>query len=439
VRILRSHVLLSIAAAAVAVSLSAQQAQDSPYKDMDEYNLVQEINKAADPKKKVELLNSWVTKYPESKLKWERMGAMLGACQSAGDAPCMKKTALEMIQLKPKEAVGYSYVCLLTLSMQDKSEGALADGEKAANGLLELLPSLAKPANATDAQFDQSKKDSTALAHKVLGWVKMSRNDFPNAEKSFLDSLRANPNDATVSMWTGQMVQKQQDQTKQALIVWHFCRAGHYTGAQGALPPATAQQLQGICKKNYVLLRDVEAGLQDFINRAVKEVIPPAEGVTIVSKEEEDAKAYNEIVKNNPDLAVWMNTKKELEKEGGEAYFGKEMKGTLFKNKGKIISHKPEEKPTEIVVGLLDGTKAEMTLMLSGPLPGKADPGTEITFEGVPTAFTKDPFNVTLEVEREKVGGWPDKGPMPPITAPRKPVVGKKPVAPVKRPVMKKK
>ena len=86
-RILRSHVLLSIAAATLAVNLAAQQAQDSPYKDMDEYNLVQEINKAADPKKKVELLNSWVSKYPDSKLKWERAGALLGAC-----ATCDSKT-----------------------------------------------------------------------------------------------------------------------------------------------------------------------------------------------------------------------------------------------------------------------------------------------------------------------------------------------------------
>jgi len=424
-----------LTAAALVTSLAAQAQQESPYKDVDEYNLVQEINKAADAKKKVELLNQWKTKYPESKLAWERMGAMLGACQAAGDAPCMKKTALDMIQAKPKEFVGYYYVSLLTLSMGDKAEAALADGEKAANGLLEVIPGMPKPANVTDAQFDAAKKDYSALAHKVLGWVKMNRNDHAGAEKSFLDSLRANPNDALVSFWTGQMVLRQKDSARLAYVVWHYCRAGHgqFTG-QGVLDANTTKQVQESCRKNYVQLRDVEAGLQDFIARSVKEVVPP-EGVVIVSKEEEDAKAYNEIVKNNPDLAVWMNTKKELEKEGGEAYFEKEMKGTLFKNKGKIISIKPEEKPTEIVVGLLDGTKAEMTLVLSGPLPGKADAGTEITFEGVPSKFTKDPFNVALDVEREKVGNWPDTSPMPPITAPRKPAAVKKPAAPVRRPV----
>jgi hypothetical protein len=436
VSFLRSKTFLSISAVVLATVLPAQQAaQESPYKDTEEYNLVQEINKATDAKKKVELIGTWRTKYPESKLAWERLGALLGACQAAGDAPCMRKTALEMIQAKPKEFVGYYYVSLLTLSMQDKSEAALADSEKAANGLLEIIPSMAKPANVTDAQFDASKKQYTALGHKVLGWVKMTKNDHPGAETSFLDSLRADPNDAVVSFWTGQVVQRQKNETKQGLIVWHYCRAGNATGA-GALPPAQAQPIQETCRKSYVLLRDVEAGLQDFIARAVKEVIPPADGVKIVSKAEEDAIEYNRIVKEKPELAVWMNTKKELEKEGGDAYFEKDMKGTLFKNKGKIISIKPEEKPMEIVVGLLDAAKPEVTLMLSGPLPGKADPGTEITFEGVPTKFVKDPFNVVLEVEREKIGEWPDKSPMPPITAPRKPPVAKKGVAPVKRPAV---
>ena len=434
-RILRSHVLLSISAVVFAAGLSAQAQQESPYKDIEEYNLVQEINKAADPKKKVELINTWKTKYPESKLSWERLGALLGACQAAADAPCMKKTALEMIQAKPKEWLGYYYVNLLTLSMQDKSEAALADGEKAANGLLELIPGIAKQPNQTDAQMDATKKAYTALAHKVQGWSKMSKADNVGAEKAFLDSLRVEPSDAVVSFWTGQVVQRQKDENKQALIVWHYCRAGFATGT-GALPPAQATPVQENCKKFYVVLRDVESGLQEFIARAVKEVIPPAEGVSIKSKVAQDIEEYNRIVKEKPELAVWMNTKKELEKDGGEAYFDKEMKGTSFPNKGKIISIKPEEKPTEIVVGLLDGTKAEMTLMLSGPLPGKADPGTEITFEGVPTKFVKDPFNVVLEVEREKIGDWPDKSPMPPITAPRKPVAGKKPVAPIKRPAV---
>lgn len=410
----------------------AQEQQKSPWKDQAEYDLVQQINKTTDPKQKIQLLNQWKEKYPEATFAWERLNSLLGAHQQAGDADGMRKCALEMIQVKPKEIVGYYWMNLLTLSQQKKDDASLADGEKAAKGMLDLLPTLPKPANATDAQWAEQKKETEATALKVLGWTKMTRNDHTGAEKDFTDSLKVNPNDAQVSLWTGQVVLRQKDDKKQAQVVWHYCRAGGVTG-KGALDPAGQKQMQELCKKYYLQLREVESGLNEFSARATKEVIPPAD-LEIKAKSQEDAEKYNEILKTNPDLAVWMNTKKELEGAEGDKYFKDNMKDTLFKNKGKIISHKPEEKPTELVVGLLDGTTAEVTLKLSGPLPGKADAGTEITFEGVPTEFVKDPFNVSIEVEREKVGGWPDKGPMPPITAPRKVAPVKKGVAPVKRP-----
>jgi hypothetical protein len=37
----------------------------------------------------------------------------------------------------------------------------------------------------------------------------------------------------------------------------------------------------------------------------------------------------------------------------------------------------------------------------------------EIEFAGVPTSFTKEPYNVTFEVEKKKVAGWPGKDAAP--------------------------
>ena len=47
-------------------------------------------------------------------------------------------------------------------------------------------------------------------------------------------------------------------------------------------------------------------------------------------------------------------------------------------------------------------------------MPGKADKGTEIQFEGVPTAFTKDPFMLTFDVQgKDKIEGWPAQATAP--------------------------
>ena len=77
--------------------------------------------------------------------------------------------------------------------------------------------------------------------------------------------------------------------------------------------------------------------------------------------------------------------------------------------KGKLISAKPALRPKELVLSVGDGTTPDATLVLDAPLPGKAEPGVEIEFAGVPTSFTKEPYKVTFEVEKKKVAGWPGK------------------------------
>jgi hypothetical protein len=62
-----------------------------------------------------------------------------------------------------------------------------------------------------------------------------------------------------------------------------------------------------------------------------------------------------------------------------------------------------------------------VTLKFENPLPGKAEPGTEIEFEGVPSAFTKEPFMLAFDVEgKDKIQGWPAQAATPPRkTVPR--------------------
>jgi len=69
-------------------------------------------------------------------------------------------------------------------------------------------------------------------------------------------------------------------------------------------------------------------------------------------------------------------------------------------------------------MGRFDKNVGEITLNLASPMPNDAEPGTEIKFEGVPSAFSKDPFMVTFDVEgKDKIEGWPE----PPAPARRPP------------------
>jgi hypothetical protein len=74
---------------------------------------------------------------------------------------------------------------------------------------------------------------------------------------------------------------------------------------------------------------------------------------------------------------------------------------------GRVVEAKPSCRPTELVVSLSgrEGTPAEAVLRLQKPLAGKVEVGSEFRFEGVSTAFTREPFLLTMEVDPAEVKG----------------------------------
>jgi len=46
-----------------------------------------------------------------------------------------------------------------------------------------------------------------------------------------------------------------------------------------------------------------------------------------------------------------------------------------------------------------------VTLKLDAGVSGKPETGTEIQWEGVPSAFSKEPFMLTMDTEKAKVEG----------------------------------
>jgi hypothetical protein len=122
-------------------------------------------------------------------------------------------------------------------------------------------------------------------------------------------------------------------------------------------------------------------------------------------------------------LAFWLGIKKQLVDTGGEQYWESGMKGAALpgkipetdftKLKGTVISMKPAKNPKEVVLGLENPTVPEVTLKFETPLPGAVDAGTALEFSGIANGFTKDPFMVTFEVEKENLDGWTGKATTP--------------------------
>jgi tetratricopeptide (TPR) repeat protein len=405
---------LILAAGSPAPQAQAPAAQKN-WKDRDEYDLFNSITTATDAQKKLDLLNQWTTKYPATDFKTERNTLFITTYAALGRPKDALGSAKQLVADNPKDFTGLYYMTLLTLQALDTSAGALDDSEKAANGLIGALDdqfaAAKKPAQVSDADWAKARSDTEAMAHTTLGWVVMQRKDNAKAEQEFTKSLQLNPASGQVSYWLGGAILAQKDPTKQVAALFHFARAAAYDGP-GALAPAGRVEVRKYFEKVYTSYHGSKDGLEDVLTAAKATGLPPA-GFIIKSAddfEKEKLQKQQELAKSNPSLALWLNVRTALTGPDGATYFSANMKGAQTPAfTGKLISATPETKPKTLVLAIADGTTADVTVNLDSPLPGKAEPDTTITFQGIPDSYTASPFMVTFNAEKASIKGWTGK------------------------------
>jgi len=181
------------------------------------------------------------------------------------------------------------------------------------------------------------------------------------------------------------------------------------------LPEATRKEVAGYVTKMYNSFHGSADGF-DEIRKAAQAEPFPATGFKIASKGELDLLQEEEFKKSNPMLALWQTVKKELMGPNGATYFDGGVKGALLPGgaggvkrfKAKLVAAKPPKNPKELVLSLEDAAGDITLVILDEPLTGSAPVGTELEFEGVPTAYATSPYMLTFEVDKEtQLAGWP--------------------------------
>jgi len=74
---------------------------------------------------------------------------------------------------------------------------------------------------------------------------------------------------------------------------------------------------------------------------------------------------------------------------------------------GSVVEQKS---PKQLVLAVADDKTPEVTLDVDAAV-GKVDPGTKLTFSGVAKSYTKEPFMVTMDVEKSDIKGLPTAAP----------------------------
>jgi len=303
------------------------------------------------------------------------------------------------------------------LYSQTKSTDALDQGEQAANTILANIDT--PPPGVKDADWANLRPQIELLAHVNLGYIDMSRQKWDVAETEFGKTLQLSPNNGQVDYWLAFVITSEKKVDRLPTAMFYYARAGTYEG-QGAVDANTRRTALDFVKRQYKTYHGSEEGFDALIAAAKASPTPPADLKIVDAVSIEKAKFANEEewTKAHPEEALWKTLKAALTGADGANYFSASMKDSQVPTlKVKVVSLEPASKPKTILVAVEDGTNnidtADATLKFETALPGKVEPGTELTFEGVPQSYNASPLMVVFNVDKDKLHGWTGKNAAP--------------------------
>jgi hypothetical protein len=336
----------------------------------------------------------------------------------------------KLLAKDPKDLVALTLVPPNVQKIPNPTPEQLQAAQMAAQTLLANLDSL-KPSTATDAQWSQAKPQLETIAKGTIEWVETkpaedltAKKDYAGAEAAWSKIVQAHPDKGQYAYKLGPLLISEKDPSKVPTAIYLIARSLEVSG----LPPQNRAQVEAYLTKIYNAYHGADdEGLRQLRAMAKTGALPGPD-FKLKTAAEIAAEKEEEFKQKNPQLALWMGIKKQLADTNGQQYFETQMKGTgLPKLKGTLVEAKPACRPKELLVALSDATHPEVTLKLDMPLTNKPDVGKEIQFDqGEPTAFAQDPFNLTLDTEKDKIEGVTGEACAAPKGATKKGVAKKK-------------
>jgi hypothetical protein len=429
-------------------------------KDTNEYDIYNDVIKdsQANPpnaKKFLADLDNWTQKYADTDYKDTRTMYYVQAYAANSEGGKSLDTAKSLVDkgidgLKDGldiDSEVLRFLFLTSHTAQVLAAGGTATPDELATGAKasQMLSDFAKvyfakdkkPASMSDTDWAAGLKQVDDQAQGTLfqiamapglALVKANPNDpaaNAKAEEAFRKTMQQYPKSGLVAAQMASVDLKQQSVTpaKAQQALYYYARAVSMPlGGIGGLDAAGQKSLDDYLKRGYVQMHGSDEGLAQLKEMAANSPDPPAD-FRIKTANEIAAAAEEEFKTKNPQLAVWMGIKKSLTDTEGQAYFESNMKGTMLAGeggakflKGTLLEAKPACRPKELVVAIspaaAGGTQtAEITIkvvddqMKALPLTGKPETGGEIQFNGAPSAFSKDPFMLTLDAQKSDIDG----------------------------------
>jgi hypothetical protein len=391
----------------------AQPAKQKNWKDRAEYELFTNISKTTDPQQRLQLLNTWQDKYPQSDYNDYRLKYYVATlAQLAQKDPSQRQPLIDkceaLLKLDPNDFQANYYVTLYGPQIPGTAAPDLvSEVQTSANAVLKLADTIFAPdkkkPNMTDEQWTQAKNQVLAVGHNALAWSDLQSKNTAGAESEYQQSLTINPDQGAISAAYAKMLY---DDKKFPEALFEYARAAQFAGPGPALPANTRSQLMDFFNKAYKDYHGSSDGADQVLAQAKTSAVPPA-GFNIVSAAQlanQEAATLNQRIQSDPAFKIWYAIKQSLQQQG-DTFFNSNLKDAEVPGgaegvkdfTGTVIS----VDPNKVVLGVENATVPDATLTFSSPLPQDAlntiKVGGQIQFAGVPDSYTANPYMLTFK------------------------------------------
>jgi hypothetical protein len=396
--------------------------------ESDIYNQVVKDLNAQNFTKAVTDLDTWQQKFPDSDYQDDRTALYVQSYAGANQPEKALDAAAGLLSKDLNAAftgagahatiirILYNTVSAVSKA-KNPTASELSTGTKAAN----LLLALDKPLPDVSAeQWAEIRKDLRARAEATLLYIAMLPGtqamakqppDCAAAVSAYTSALAERPQNAAISYELGRALncEAKADPAKVSAAVYEFVRVAVIDPTLGD-PRNDAKKIQAFADSAYTKLHGSADGLAELKLAVKQSPLPPAD-FKIKTADEIAAEKQVIFEKDHPQLALWMTIKGELSGANGEQYFEDHLKDAAVPPlAGTLVEAKPACRPKELLIAVTPpeaGAPAmpEIALKFEKPLTGKPELNATIQFEGVPSAFAKEPFLLTMDSEVSKIEG----------------------------------
>lgn len=368
-----------------------------------------------DPAAQIEKLDKWKHDFPESDYDEARTNAYMLAYGQLKKWHEQIGAIQDLLKKHPDNLTLLRGVLVAFSQISSPTDSDRAAANDAAHYIVEHADQVfaadkAKENGMTDDQWKQLKPQMVAYANTQIDKIPEDQ-----GTDAVIEALKKDPTRVALNVWLGKKIldeAKQGHPEKQSDAIYHYARAAAYSGP-GCLDPKAREGMRTFVDKAYKTYHGSAEGEDKLLAAAASSALPNGFVIpSTVDVAKLGAANEEEWRKAHPMEASWRDVKAILTGDGGQAKFDSDIKDSaLPKFKGKIVSMTPAVRPKTIVLSVdpeKDGAQ-DCTITFAAPLAGKMEAGEELEFEGIAKSFVKDPYMLTLEVEKDKVTGWTGK------------------------------